>query len=193
MRELRPGIHPLKNLYFIESDGVAFEAETLSKLVHLVWSYRRRAGMPEGDPWAEVQEQICSRDPGACQEVLVLNRQPVAEDKELVGRVSARAAELLDARQRKKLKFVSRAEQDDRAGKCEDCPYKVDYSGCTSCQKNLQDILAATVTPQVTHELMLKKACKLSGEDLSVGVMVDGQTLLNEAPSHCWRGPLDDL
>lgn len=191
MQELRPGVHPLKNLYFIESDEVRFEGNTLTELVNAVWGYRRRAGLPEGDPFAEVQQQICVRDPGACQEVAVLNRQPVAEDRVLLGKVSARAAELLDLRMQKKLRFVSRAEADVRADKCASCPFNVDYSGCTSCQKNLEDILAATLTPQLTHERLNKRACRLAGEELSVSVYVDGQTFLNEAPSHCWRNPID--
>jgi len=191
MKEIRPGIFPLSQLYFVEKDGVRFEGKDLHSLVNSVWGYRRRAGLPEGDPFAEVQEQICSRTPGDCQEVAELNRQLVPEDKVLLGKVSARAAEWLNKRMKHELRFVPRAEQDVRADKCAGCPLNVDLSNCPSCQKNIGEILDAVANPLVRHERLNKRACKLSGEDLSVSVMLDRQKFLEESPSHCWRHAVD--
>jgi hypothetical protein len=192
MQQLRPGVYPGPQGYrFVEKDGVEFEDSDVNKLINRVWGYRRRNHLPEGDPFAEVHAQICTRYPGACQEVVELTRQPVPEDKVFLGKVSARAADWLDARNKKKLKFVSRAESDNRADKCTNCPHLVDYSGCEGCKKLLAEFLTATVVPDVLHERMMGKACRLSCEDLSVGVKLDGQKFLQEAPSHCWRNPVD--
>lgn len=190
MQQLRPGTYPLNELYFIESDGVRFEGKDLSAIVNAVWGYRRRAGLPAGDPFAEVQAQICSRTPGDCQGVEELDRQPVPDDKELVGKVTARAADWLNERSQKKLRFINRAEQDARVEKCSHCPLNVEYK-CGPCKKNIAEVLSAVVAPQIPHERLNAHACRLSGEDLSVGVMLDKQTFLDESPSHCWRHAFD--
>lgn len=52
-----------------EQDGFRFEEPTFAQLFHTVHSHREANGKPEGNPFQEIQDQICAKHTETCLDV----------------------------------------------------------------------------------------------------------------------------
>ena len=109
MKRINDGIYPKNGGYlFIESDQSRHVGTSPGNLLLRVVAYRKRAGLPAGNPEVEIQNQICERNPGICYES-DKGSMPVAMKRtaSVKSRVLKWCSGLTGRKQNGDLKFVS--------------------------------------------------------------------------------------
>ena len=187
-------LHPEGGRYFIDEDGVCHKATSWPELVVKVVNYRKRAGKPPGDPRAEIEAQVCARQPTYCQDnppappPTRRDTRGAAGTGNLTARVQKWLAGMLSLKRSGAIHKVSMDEARRRAEICARCPAQKDFSGvCGSCKamrKQSGQILLGT-DKRINSAL---RGCSILGEDTSISVQLAvspvGETGL---PAECWR------
>lgn len=183
-------MHPKDGYFFRESDGATLHDTSWKRVIARVAAYRRRAGLPPGDPEREVHEQGCQRNPNLCYDdtspAAVVTRK--AERRITVkGMVLKWFLAMRDKVRNNHIGFVSAGEAARRASICQGCPKNVDYpGGCSSCKTAVRESRAAILGGRPVNPRL--NACSVLGEDTACSVHLDDHRVLNnDLPGHCWR------
>lgn len=190
MKRINDGIYPKNGGYlFIESDQSRHVGVSPGNLLLRVVAYRKRAGLPAGNPEVEIQEQICARNPGVCYES-DKGSMPAAMKKiaSVKSRVLKWCSLLAGRKQNGDLKFVTLQETHDRVNICAACPKNTVYpGGCSSCKKAIKEYRTSLVPGRPMDTVRLH-ACSVLGEDTGISTHLDEHRVANpELPNHCWR------
>lgn len=187
MRTLNPNLYPRDGYFFIESDGTRIGADSWGGVEKRVVAYRRRAGLPPGNPAQEVADQACKRNPVLCQDVdeTTLKARRIASIKTrlLKWLAGIRARKAREGR----LDFVDADMAKRRADYCAGCPHNTPLpTGCGSCTQALKEIRNELLGRRRQDSRI--QGCNMLGEDTVVSAHLDEIRVNNpELPGHCWR------
>jgi hypothetical protein len=181
---LNPNVYPHDGFFFRESDGVRIYADSWAGVVARVIKYRKRAGLPAGNPEEEVSEQACKASPVLC----------TGDDKRHAAAIKvtplkARVLSWLNNRQKEKkeLSFVEEPTARERAAICATCDKNQSLpSGCASCNA-ARKIMREEIIGKRFQDGRVD-VCAVLAEDLKTSVTLESQTVENnELPGKCWR------
>jgi len=184
-------IHPQGGKFFEDSDGVRHKADQWEHLVNRVASYRKRAGKPPGDPRAEIESQVCARQPGYCIQERSMPG-PVRPERENPGQMTKKImkwlAGILNLRRAGKAKKISREEARRRSTICAQCPQQRKMSlvcgACNATRKSAAVVLLGS-EQRIKPDL---GGCRILQEDTSISVHLEQAPAENpELPPECWR------
>lgn len=185
MRSINPNVFPkdTAGYVFIESDGARLFADGWAGVIARVKMYRKRAGLPPGNPEEEVKAQACARNPTICRESGPADLTK-ARNVPLKSRVIAWLNKLRADRGRS---FVDEETRRARAGICAKCPKNTALpSGCATCKAALSALRKEVIGDRFVDGRLA--ACDVLGEDLAASTNIELQAEPNpELPGDCWR------
>lgn len=179
MRIVNPNLYPKDGFCFKESDGTMIRGGTWAGVIARTRVYRKRAGLPPGDPEAEVYAQACAKNPGLC-----VNGDPPKKSIPIKTRV---LMWLNGMRQQKGVEFVSDSVSSRRATICARCPNNKEHTGgCSTCRAALKELREAVVKGRALDGRL--HGCEVLGEDVAVSIYLELQTVDDGSlPAECWR------
>lgn len=186
MKKINVGIAPKAGYFFIDKDGTTIRGtKSWSSVVARVISYRKRNGLPPGDPRAEVNAQACEREPNNCNDTEDPVTKAALKVVSLKGRVLAWLSGIRGRRDQ-----VLWGDGENAAARtvvCLNCPaHTAIAGGCGSCKKALTEVRKDLLGPR--HLDPRAAGCLVLGEDVAVNVWIDQPTLDNpDLPPGCWR------
>lgn len=180
-------LYPKDGHFFTESDGTSIRADSWPGVIRRVAKYRERAGLPPGNPEAEVMEQACKRNPSHCVRDDP-TRAEMLKKVSLKGRILNFLASLRRMRDKTSIEFVDKPEADRRAAICAACPNNTPISeGCSSCKVALTEMRGDILGRGRPIDSRLV-GCVVTGEDLPTAIFLNQPTIERpELPGHCWR------
>ncbi len=203
-------IIPAGGWHYFENDGTKIEGNSHSELIANVTSYRTHNNLPLGNPEADVDKQVCARQPAVCG----IGR--VEDDdapKKVYGqpikrRLVDRVATWLGNRYAKlgSIQTVSKEEAERRTSICVSCEKnQKDWRAqvtrdCAPCGDRIEvlDTLSFKIRKgnQVTREKNLG-ACQHYGMELQTAVWMPEQAMqmrkhYPNAPSNCWLAQMEE-
>lgn len=189
MRRINVNLFPRGGYFFEDKDGSTHRStKGWGDLIVRVTEYRRRNGLPEGDPKNEVHEQACQRNPNYCSEQPEKFILPPETRRQSMKVMILRW--LADLRPRiQSLRFVPPAEAQARAEICLKCPRKSSLpTGCSSCRTAVREIRSELLGPnRKIDERLNNLGCESIGLDLGTATQLDIQRLDDPTlPSYCW-------
>lgn len=183
-------------------DGFRFEEETFTKLIILVTEHRRSNSLPPGNPFQEIQDQICAEYPATCLDqkppATVSATPPTTFLENLRSFAMAGKNYVMAGGQ-----LVNQNTANSRALICAPCHNNVPSGearrapgGCGKCGAAVQSgidavrgiVLAGRSTP---HDAKLQ-ACRLCGCDLKLKIWFPVKyfdpdcSKCNQWPEFCW-------
>lgn len=183
MNSINPNIYPKDGFFHIEADGTKIAGQNWHGVIVRVRNYRRRAGLPAGDPETEVINQACVRNPVLCR-----HDNGVRIEQTKKASLKTRTLKWLsEIRALGPLDYTEESTVQARANICAGCPMNQEIgSGCSSCKEalaeNRKEILGRKFRDSRLH------SCMVLGEDTHVSVWIEQQTVESgELPGHCWR------
>lgn len=184
--------YPPGGFKYTDPDGILFTGSSVANLVGKVAEYREANHFPAGDPFAEVNEQLCNRFPA-----MAVEADRPADGQKLVEQVVRHLRHLSTKLQLKReIRLVSPELASRRAEVCFSCPHNVDWKSlCRPCQLASTGLIAAAVGKRKPAEQLAGRCCTVEGFDLSAAVW-----LHDDAGCHLWPGgmshregpPVDD-
>lgn len=186
-------LYPTRGRYFIERDGSTHRGETWKDVIRKVKEYRRRNGFPEGDVAAEVNAQVCEREPQVCNTVTVTS----GSKPKRVGLAETIRGRILDwVREMRRHKHVtgqplarvSAAEAAARAEVCARCPRNKDISAsCSTCAGTLAAFRKDLIGGDRALDDRLG-GCEALGIDLKAAAHLNESRVVSpDLPANCWR------
>jgi hypothetical protein len=186
MRRINVNLYPKDGYFFLETDGTNIRGQTWPGVVQRVINYRKRNGLPPGDPENEVSAQACKRNP-----ILCVDEDPTTQRQlkitNLKGKVLAFLAGIRAIKAKKELRFVEASTAATRAGICAQCPNNQSLpEGCASCRKAVKEFQKEVLGTRPIDGRI--SGCIVTGEDLPTSTNLDLQTVDSpELPGFCWR------
>lgn len=186
MKKINSNLYPAGGFFFKESDGTIIRSTgSWSGVIARVARYRRRNGLPPGDPKAEVHAQACERNPSHCREDVDPVAQAALKVASLKSRVLAwlsglrgRAGELL---------WGDGVNAAARAAVCLNCPAHAQIAGgCGACKRSLSEIRKSLLGERNLDTRLA--GCTILGEDPAVSTWIDQPPSDDPTlPACCWR------
>lgn len=180
-----------RNLYterlFIDGDGTRLKGDTWRELFENIRKYREINRLAPGDPEAEVNEQICARQPSFCGEqsptVTIINAHSLTFNQ----RILQWFASLLALVRLHAVNFVPTEEANRRAAICSGCPKQLALNNsCGTCITSVDNARIAVLQSRNTHQNLLP--CSVLDEDCATTVSLVLPPSDNpHLPANCWR------
>jgi hypothetical protein len=183
--------------FFVEKDGVEFEAGSIPQLIGKVVAYRKGQGLPTASVTADVVNQLCNRQPHLCNWP---SDAPVPPQKgQTKGGLNTRilnwASGIAEKYLMGKLRYVrDRKEVERRFAICASCPRAQDWAtSCAACRADVTRLEQEVKSPLGPMGIRLDKASELKGcgalgEDPRVSIFLDEQKVPSDnLPGNCWR------
>lgn len=186
MKKINVAIAPKAGYFFLEKDGTPIRGMgSWRSVIARVASYRKRNGLPPGDPRTEVNAQACEREPNNCNDTEDPVTKAALKVASLKGRVLAWLSGLRGRAD--SLLWGDGENAAARIAVCLSCPAHTSITGgCGSCKKALSEVRKALAGPR--HIDPRAAGCVILGEDVGINVWIDQPTLDNpELPACCWR------
>jgi hypothetical protein len=188
MQRINVNLFPKTGFIFKESDGTTIAGNTWAGVVSRVRAYRKRAGLPPGDPESEVRAQACQREPTICNED---DGQHAAAVKvaSLKSRVLQWFASIRKSSKRDISEFVSFEKAQERANICAGCQFNQALpEGCSSCSQAIKELRQEVIGGRHVDSRLVNHGCSVLGSDLATQAWLDLLTVNQaELPGHCWR------
>lgn len=186
MKKVNVSIAPKTGYFFLEKDGTPVHGTgSWRSVIARVTSYRKRNGLPMGDPRAEVNAQACEREPNNCHDT----QDPVTTAALRVASLKGRVLGWLSSirAQGESVLWGDGENAAARTAVCLGCPaHTAITGGCGSCKKALTEVRKSLMGPRNIDPRAA--ACVILGEDVAVNVWIDQKTSDNpELPPCCWR------
>lgn len=181
-------LFPSGGFIFKTEDGVTITGSNWNGVAARLAAYRKRNGLPLGNPYTEVMDQACKRNPGYCHQS---NGVTEAQLKivSLKSRILKWFSDLKERRKRQPTQFVNTHTSLLRAGECIRCPYNREIQeGCGSCRAALRELRSDAIEGRTPHDSLVMHGCEILGTDLAAAVHIDEVTIENpQLPPTCWR------
>lgn len=188
MMRIRANIYPKGGHRFKERDGATLVSQSWAGVVARVRAYRKRNGIPAGDPERDVTEQTCVNNPSACYSD---DGQYVATLKvtNLKSRVLAWFSQLRAQAAREPLLIGDQENATNRANVCAGCPQNAALpDGCSSCKAAVRELRISIIGSLPADGRLVHHGCNILGADLATQVWLDLITVDNpDLPPCCWR------
>lgn len=188
MRRINVNCFPKSGYFFKEADGTIIRADVgWAGVIARVKAYRRRNGLPPGDPETEVHEFACRQNPTICTEVSneqIMTTRRVSIKGKLLAWLNKMIAHFKKEGQPT---FVSAELSRERANICARCEFNTPISeGCSSCRKAMNEMRRAIIGGRDIDTRVT--GCLVLNEDIPTTVWIEQQTVEHgELPAHCWR------
>ena len=186
MQRINPNLFPRDGYYYKERDGAPIRSTRGWKdLAARVVDYRRRNGIPAGDPMNDINEQVCQRQPNYCTDANPLVPQtPPNRPMSFKGTV---LQWLTQQRSRQDVQLVSSELAAQRANICAGCPFnQALQGGCSACKNFITEVRALILKGRNVDQRL--NACSLLSADTGILTHLDDPTIENgELPRHCWK------
>lgn len=172
------------------------DGQTADELIGNIRQHRLSNGLPEGDPWQDIQDQICGAHPSTClgQVVSTPNMITTAFERFRTFAQAMLAFTLSGG------ETVDQNTANLRAETCVSCHNNVASEkakgGCASCRSEdiaITNLRKHIIQNKTTASDTKLKTCALCGCDLKLSVWFPLKTLgmnernINEMPSFCWK------
>lgn len=188
MKRINVNLYPKDGYIFEDKDGSLHRShKSWTDLIARVADYRKRNGLPEGDPKNEVHEQACQRNPNYCSEQPEKFIMPPETRRQSMKVQILRW--LADLRPRiQALRFVPPNEAQARTEVCLKCPRKSSLpTGCSSCRAAVREIRSELLGSRKFDERLNNLGCEAIGLDLGTATQLDMQRIDDPSlPSYCW-------
>lgn len=189
--KIKTGLHPTGGYFFLESDGSRHIANGPINCIRKITDYRKRNGMPPGDPKADFFRQHCERNPTHCFSAAEVPHAgvaavPTSKPRSLKGSV---LSWLMRMRGRRgDLRWVSDQETRRRVDICLRCPKNQNISGtCSSCKAALGGLRSEILGGKVLVDARAA-GCAALNEDIPISAMLDDAAVEPAGlPGQCWR------
>jgi hypothetical protein len=188
VKQINPNIFPKGGFKYKESDGTTIVGQTWAGVFARVAKYRKRAGLPEGNPEQDVTNQACASNPILCAEDSGERRKQLVRST-LKTRVLKWLMDLRtrNARGQEPISFVETEEMRRRATICSGCSNNQEVGGgCATCKATIKEARRLLLDRKFQDGRL--HGCQILGEDLPVSSWLEDVTVENpELPDHCWR------
>lgn len=185
---LNKHVMPPGGFYFVDGEGVRFDAENPLKLANKINQYRLQNNKPLGNPIKEINDFTCARYPTGCRgaERKLADAQPT---QPLVARVNRWLAITTRALGITPGKYVLRSEAERRAAICAACPQQAVWMACAGCADASRRLSFAARKGQELPGSEKLLGCAVLGEDTRTSIWLDGLKPADRAglPENCWR------
>jgi|KBSSwiStaDraftv2_1062776.scaffolds.fasta_scaffold263405_3 hypothetical protein len=188
MNRINVNLFPKSGFIYKESDGTTIAGSTWDGVVNRVRAYRKRAGLPPGDPENEVRAQACQRDPVLCTNDDGSHARAV-KVATLKGRVLQWFSRIKAGNAREPIQLAFTEVMYARANVCASCPMNQPLpEGCSSCKSALEELRVDIIGARPTDGRLVHHGCNVLGADLATQAWIESPTVENaELPAHCWR------
>lgn len=185
MMRIRVNMFPKGGYRFTESDGTLIVGAGWREVTVRVIAYRKRAGLPAGDPAREVNDQQCGSNPGNCFPADDGTNAAALKVASLKSRVLKWFAGVRKASK----EFVSAESALQHANICAGCPQAQSLpEGCSSCKKAVAELRKDVIGGRAADGRLVNRGCNVIGADLATQVWLNQITVDdNSLPAHCWR------
>lgn len=191
MMKIKTGLHPTGGYFFNEPDGTRHTANGPINCIKKITDYRKRNGLPIGDPKVEFFRQHCERNPTHCFSPTEVPAGGVAEVP--AGKPRSLKGSVLSwlmgkKRQKNDLRFVGEQETRRRVDICLRCPKNQNISGtCSSCKAALGGLRTEILGGKPLVDARAA-GCAALHEDIPISAMLDDPAVEPDGlPGHCWR------
>lgn len=187
MKEFNPNIYPPDGYSYVESDGSKHREDSWKKLETRIREYRERNGLPVGDVWADLMNQICAKFPGFCRETTPFQLLPNTL-MQFNQRVLEWYAHCVRLKRINGWRRVDEAEAARRADICRRCPKQQSLNtACQACISSIDMARKALMDgAESKHQNLMP--CGATGEDTLVSVYGDLPRISDVTlPPECWR------
>jgi hypothetical protein len=189
MQRINVNLFPKDGYLYKEADGTTLAGNTWEGVIARVRSYRKRAGLPPGNPDEEVRAQACQRNPAICTND---DGQHAAAVKvaTLKSRILQWFAKTKRENSRLPIEFFKfEEEMKARADICASCPQNKEMpDGCSSCRAAVSELRSDIIGGRRVDGRLTHHGCNVLGSDLATSVWINEPTVDNpELPPHCWR------
>lgn len=186
MNTINPNIFPKGGFQFLESDGTRIIGKSWNGVVSRVVNYRKRAGLPPGNPEDEVVAQACQQNPVLCRQDNGV-REAQVKRSSLKVRVLLWLSVLRGKRDKEPLEFVPEGDSRNRTLVCVGCPKNIEIGdGCSSCKAALAESRKDLLGGRRSDKRL--NSCLVLGEDTHVSIWLESQSVIDgDLPGHCWR------
>jgi len=187
-RKYNNNLYPKTGYTFKCADGVVITGSNWSGVAARLGAYRKRNGIPMGNPAQEVLDQACKNNPGHCTETNEVTERQL-RIVSLKGRILRWFSDLKERRKRRPTQFVDTHTSLHRAGVCIICPFKRELQeGCSSCRAALRELRGDMIEGRSPHDGLVMTGCEILGTDLATAVHLDELTIDDpRLPNTCWR------
>lgn len=192
MITINPNLYPSDGWWFRDANGtrhpVNGSASGLNALINSVADYRKRNGMPMGDPHTEVTVQICSRQPGLCRDSQQVSPPGPFIKADLGKKVLNWIQRMVGDKRAGNLRKISDQEALKRGEICARCPKQVGLPlTCGRCLDDIAKLRRALLDGKdPVHQGL--GACSIFDDDLQTVIHFEtGKAPNTDIPDYCWR------
>lgn len=180
---------PAGGYRFKESDGTLIVGDSWRGVTARVIAYRKRAGLPKGDPAKEINDQQCRSNPASCYPADDGQNAAALKVASLKSRVLQWFSQIRKVGKREISEFVSAESAQQRANICAGCPQAHSLpTGCSSCLSAVKELRNEVIGGRPADGRLLNRGCNVIGADLATQCWLDQITVNDNAlPGHCWR------
>lgn len=189
MMRIRVNMFPAGGYRFKESDGTLIVGDSWRGVTARVIAYRKRAGLPKGDPAKDVNDQHCQTNPGGCFRADDGTNAAAIKVASLKSRVLQWFSRLRESAKYEPLLIGDQTNATNRANICAGCPQAQSLpEGCSSCKAAVRELRNEVIGGRPTDGRLVHRGCNAIGADLATQVWLDQITVNDNAlPAHCWR------
>ena len=177
--------------------GVTLRAATKELLIKVIFEYKLRNNIPQGDIDREIDAQYCTRYPDACYKEPQdsgLPAIPGASNETIFNRVARWAAFLAAKMPRGGIPLIGEGQALERAKVCQTCQFNVPWrGGCASCSRSTATLLMQIKGLRKNEMDGKIWACQITGSENSVNVHLQQEfvpitdSARGQLPERCWR------
>ena len=189
MMRIRVNIFPKDGYRFKEQDGTLLVGDSWRGITARVVAYRKRNGLPPGDPAKEINDQRCQTNPESCFQDSGPQHAAAVRVTTLKSRVLQWFSRVREAGRRTPTEFASTELAQARANVCAGCPQNQSLpDGCSSCKAAVKELRVEVIGGRPADPRLVNHGCNVLGAESATQVWLEQVTVDNaELPAHCWR------
>ena len=193
---------PPNGWHYPQGPGHTITADTYELLIEAIFTFRLRAGKPEGNIKKDVDRYYCQRWPQFCQTEpsdFGIKSGPETDKRDPMSKRVARfAARMSGNMPQGGYLLVPQFEANDRAAICAACPMNVPWkSGCSSCTASTANMLLQIRKLRNTPIDGKLLGCNVSGHENATAVhlpdvvmKITDPDILAFLPEKCWKNKI---
>lgn len=190
MKRVNVNMHPKDGHFFKLADDAVVFGLSWTEVIARVVAYRKRNGLPPGNPEEEVHAQACQRNPNLCYDDTGVSQQAYERTEKRItvkGKVLKWFSDMVNRLRNHDIRYVEPAEVAKREAICGLCPKNIAYAeGCSSCKAAVKEFRSTLLVKRRVNASL--NACSVLGEDTATSVHFDEHRVTNsDLPANCWR------
>jgi hypothetical protein len=189
---VKTGTVPPEGWHYPVGEGVKLEATSRDDLINMIFTWRLRNNVPQGDIARDIDDYYCTKWPSSCakepKDYGVPAGVPDARETMLT-RVSRWAAHTAALTPKGGYPLATKSESERRAAVCVACPRQKNWrTGCTSCSASAVALLHQVAQLRSTSKDGLLFGCEVMGWDnkTAVHLQLDTPPKTEAFPPGCW-------